>query len=50
VTRFSPQPVRYRRIIGEGIEEPRTGHLLVTVFNHQIRHSGQIHAPSTRRT
>lgn len=30
-------PVRYRRIIGEGLEEVRAGHVLLTLFNHQTQ-------------
>jgi uncharacterized damage-inducible protein DinB len=50
VTHFPVKPVRCRRIIGEGLEEARIGHILITVFNHQTRHRGQIHTRSTRRT
>ena len=38
----------YRRIIGEGLEEARTGHILITVFNHQTHHRGQVHAMLTQ--
>jgi uncharacterized damage-inducible protein DinB len=42
------RPVRYRRMIGEGEEEARTGHILLTLFNHQTHHRGQIHALLTQ--
>ena len=35
-------PVRYRRMIGEGEEEARIGHILATLFNHQTHHRGQV--------
>ena len=41
-------PVEYRRIIGEGLEEARTGHILITLFNHQTHHRGQVHAMLTQ--
>ena len=41
-------PVRYRRIIGEGFEEARAGHILITLFNHQTHHRGQVHAMLTQ--
>jgi uncharacterized damage-inducible protein DinB len=42
------RPVRYRRMIGEGEEEARAGHILLTLFNHQTHHRGQIHALLTQ--
>jgi uncharacterized damage-inducible protein DinB len=42
------RPVRYRRMIGEGLEEARSGHILLTLFNHQTHHRGQIHALLTQ--
>jgi uncharacterized damage-inducible protein DinB len=42
------QPVRYRRMIGEGMEEARAGHILITLFNHQTHHRGQIHVLLTQ--
>jgi uncharacterized damage-inducible protein DinB len=42
------QPVRYRRMIGTGLEEARAGHILLTLFNHQTHHRGQVHALLTQ--
>ncbi len=42
------KPIVYRRMIGEGMEEVRTGHILVTLFNHQTHHRGQIHVMLTQ--
>ena len=41
-------PVRYRRIIGEGLEEVRAGHVLLTLFSHQTHHRGQVHVLLTQ--
>lgn len=41
-------PVRYRRIIGDGLEEARAGHILLTLFNHQTHHRGQVHVLLTQ--
>ncbi|MFQ5971450.1 MAG: DinB family protein [Alphaproteobacteria bacterium] len=41
-------PVRFRRIIGDGEEEARTGHILITLFNHQTHHRGQVHTLLTQ--
>lgn len=41
-------PLRYRRIIGDGIEEARAGHMLITLFNHQAHHRGQVHLMLTQ--
>lgn len=41
-------PVRYWRIIGDGLEEVRVGHVLITLFNHQTHHRGQVHAMLTQ--
>ena len=52
VGRLSPErlasPVVYRRIIGEGLEETRTDHILLTLFNHQTHHRGQVHVLLTQ--
>ena len=42
------QPVRYNRIIGTGLEEARAGDILLTLFNHQTHHRGQVHALLTQ--
>jgi len=42
------EPVVYRRMIGEGDEEIRAGHILLALFNHQTHHRGQVHAVLTR--
>jgi uncharacterized damage-inducible protein DinB len=42
------QPVRYQRMIGTGLTEARAGHILLTLFNHQTHHRGQIHALLTQ--
>jgi uncharacterized damage-inducible protein DinB len=42
------RPVTYRRIIGDGLEVARTDHILITLFNHQTHHRGQIHALLTQ--
>ncbi|MGH6954657.1 MAG: DinB family protein, partial [Alphaproteobacteria bacterium] len=42
------RPVRYRRMIGQGMEEARAGHILLTLFNHQTHHRGQVHAMLTQ--
>ena len=34
--------VRYRRMLGTGEEESRAGHILMTLFNHQTHHRGQV--------
>lgn len=41
-------PVRYRRILGDGPQETRCDHILVTLFNHQTHHRGQVHAMLTQ--
>jgi uncharacterized damage-inducible protein DinB len=42
------RPVRYRRIIGSGEAETRCSHILITLFNHQTHHRGQVHAALTQ--
>ncbi len=41
-------PVRYTRIIGPGPQETRCDHILITLFNHQTHHRGQVHAMLTQ--
>jgi uncharacterized damage-inducible protein DinB len=41
-------PVRYTRMIGEGEEEVRCGHVLITLYNHQTHHRGQVHVLLTQ--
>jgi uncharacterized damage-inducible protein DinB len=41
-------PVRYRRIIGSGEGKTRCSHCLITLFNHQTHHRGQVHAALTQ--
>ena len=42
------RPVRYTRMIGTGEEEMRTAHILLTLFNHQTHHRGQVTAVLAR--
>jgi len=42
------RPVTYRRIIGDGVEEARVDHILLTLFNHQAHHRGQVHTMLTQ--
>ena len=42
------RPVTYRRILGKGEETMRCDHVLLTLFNHQTHHRGQVHALLTR--
>jgi uncharacterized damage-inducible protein DinB len=42
------RPVRYRRIIGNGFEELSVRHILMTLFNHQTHHRGQVHTLLTQ--
>jgi len=41
-------PIRYTRMLGTGDEEARAGHILITLFNHQTHHRGQVHAALTQ--
>ena len=40
--------IRYRRIIGDAEAQTRCDHILITLFNHQTHHRGQIHAALTQ--
>lgn len=42
------EPVRYRRILGSGEQSTRRDHILLTLFNHQTHHRGQVHALLTQ--
>ena len=42
------RPVQYQRMIGTGTEEARAGHILITLFNHQTHHRGQVHTMLTQ--
>ena len=42
------RPVTYRRMVGDGELETRRDHILLTLFNHQTHHRGQVHALSTQ--
>lgn len=41
-------PIRFRRILGSGEHEMRRDHMLLTLFNHQTHHRGQIHCLLTQ--
>jgi len=36
-------PVTYSRMIGDGSYTTRRDHILITLFNHQTHHRGQVH-------
>ena len=40
--------IRYRRIIGAVEAQTRCDHILITLFNHQTHHRGQVHAALTQ--
>lgn len=40
--------MRYRRIIGSVEGQTRCSHILITLFNHQTHHRGQVHAALTQ--
>ncbi len=42
-------PVTYRRMIGDGTHTTRRDHILITLFNHQTHHRGQVHAMLTQQ-
>ena len=42
------RPLRYQRMIGTGMEEARLDHVLLTLFNHQTHHRGQVTAALTQ--
>lgn len=41
-------PVRFRAITDSGTYDARAGHILLTLFNHQTHHRGQVHALLTQ--
>ena len=40
--------IPYHRIIGDGMEEACASHMLITLFNHQTHHRGQVHVLLTQ--
>ncbi len=42
-------PVTYGRMIGDGKHTTRRDHILVTLYNHQTHHRGQVHAMLTQQ-
>ena len=43
-----PPPWRYELITGTGLAVARAGDILLTLFNHQTHHRGQVHALLTQ--
>ncbi len=43
------RPVTYRFMSGDGSHANRCDHILITLFNHQTHHRGQIHAMLTQQ-
>ena len=41
-------PVVYRRMLGDGEQQTRLDHILITLYNHQTHHRGQVHAMLTQ--
>ncbi len=41
--------VTYGRIIGDGKHTTRRDHILITLYNHQTHHRGQVHAMLTQQ-
>ncbi|MCZ6720546.1 MAG: DinB family protein [Proteobacteria bacterium] len=42
-------PVAYRRMTNNGTNKTRRDHMLLTLFNHQTHHRGQVHALLTQQ-
>ena len=42
-------PVTYGRMIGDGKHATRRDHILITLYNHQTHHRGQVHAMLTQQ-
>lgn len=40
-------PVVYTRILGNGEQQTRLDHILITLYNHQTHHRGQVHVTPT---
>lgn len=40
-------PVVYTRILGNGEQQTRLDHILITLYNHQTHHRGQVHVMLT---
>ncbi len=40
--------VVYRRMLGSGEQQTRLDHILITLYNHQTHHRGQVHAMLTQ--
>lgn len=40
--------IRFKRILGSGVHEMRREHMLLTLFNHQTHHRGQVHCMLTQ--
>ena len=41
-------PVVYTRMLGDGEQQTRLDHILITLYNHQTHHRGQVHAMLTQ--
>ena len=41
-------PVAYTRILGDGEHQTRLDHILITLYNHQTHHRGQVHVMLTQ--
>ncbi len=41
-------PITYRRMLGTGEQQTRCDHILLTLFNHQTHHRGQVHCMLTQ--
>ena len=41
-------PVVYTRMLGTGEQQTRLDHILITLYNHQTHHRGQVHAMLTQ--
>jgi uncharacterized damage-inducible protein DinB len=41
-------PVHYRPLSGEALEKARARHILISLFNHQTHHRGQVHVMLTQ--